>query len=100
MLAKFILVGHAMKIGQRILGRPLIWPTIHMAFAFLVVLIPYFAVLVLGETLGGIDWQGCSSSTPHRNGCGDQVEFLKQWLSGNQVTEAAGCREKTAATPR
>lgn len=97
MLAKFILVGHAMEIGQRSLGRPLIWPTMHMAFAFLVllmvlitgeeavvgpihgvpvatslgdlygrrlyemlagflitlmVLIPYFAVLVLGETLG------------------------------------------------
>lgn len=54
MLAKVILVGPAMKIGQRSLGRPLIWPMMHMAFAFLVlliVLIPYFAVLVLGETL-------------------------------------------------
>lgn len=96
-LAKFILVGHAMKIGQRSHGRPLIWPTMHMAFAFLLllivlttgeeaivglihgvpvadslgdlygrrlyetlagflimlmVLIPYFAVRVLGETLG------------------------------------------------
>jgi hypothetical protein len=96
-LAKFILVGHAMKIGHRSLGRPLIWPTMYMAFAFLLllivlttgeeaivglihrvpvadslgdlygrrlyetlagflimllVLIPYFAVRVLGETLG------------------------------------------------
>ena len=96
-LAKFMLLGDAMKIGERTTTRPLIWPTLHRAFAFLVlliiltiieeavvglfhhrsiaaslgelvglrleetlvgyiimllVLIPYFAFRVLGETLG------------------------------------------------
>jgi len=37
-LAKFMLIGHAMKIGERYTG-PLIWPTLHKAFAFLVLLI-------------------------------------------------------------
>ena len=38
-LAKFMLLGDAMKIGERITTRPLIWPTLHKAFAFLVLLI-------------------------------------------------------------
>jgi hypothetical protein len=37
-LAKFMLVGNAMKIGQRYTG-PLIWPTLHKAFAFLLLLV-------------------------------------------------------------
>jgi hypothetical protein len=38
-LAKFMLVGNAMKIGERVTNRPLIWPTLYKAFAFLVLLI-------------------------------------------------------------
>jgi hypothetical protein len=38
-LAKFMLLGDAMKIGERTTIRPLIWPTLHKAFAFLVLLI-------------------------------------------------------------
>jgi hypothetical protein len=38
-LAKFMLVGDAMKIGERTTNSPLIWPTLHKAFAFLVLLI-------------------------------------------------------------
>ena len=38
-LAKFMLLGNAMKIGGRNTTRPLIWPTLHKAFAFLVLLI-------------------------------------------------------------
>jgi hypothetical protein len=38
-LAKFMLIGQAMKIGERYTARPLIWPTLHKAFAFLVLLI-------------------------------------------------------------
>ena len=37
-LAKFMLIGNAMKIGQRYTG-PLIWPTLHKAFAFLLLLV-------------------------------------------------------------
>ena len=44
-LAKFILIGRAMKIGERYTDRPLIWPTLHKAFAFLVLLV----VLVIIE---------------------------------------------------
>ena len=39
LLAKFVLVGRAMKIGERYSSRPLIWPTLHKAFAFLVLLV-------------------------------------------------------------
>jgi hypothetical protein len=38
-LAKFMLLGNAMKIGGRTTTSPLIWPTLHKAFAFLVLLI-------------------------------------------------------------
>jgi hypothetical protein len=39
-LAKFMLLGNAMKIGGRTTTTsPLIWPTLHKAFAFLVLLI-------------------------------------------------------------
>lgn len=96
-LAKFMLIGRAMKIGERSSTDPLIWPMLRRAFAFLVllvvltiieevvvglfhhqtvaasldeltgtklaesfagililflVLIPYFAIRVLGEELG------------------------------------------------
>jgi hypothetical protein len=39
LLAKFMLIGRAMKIGERNITSPLIWPTLHRAFAFLVLLI-------------------------------------------------------------
>jgi hypothetical protein len=38
-LAKFMLLGKAMKIGVRTTDNPLIWPTLHKAFAFLALLI-------------------------------------------------------------
>ena len=38
-LAKFMLLGDAMGLGARITARPLIWPTLRRAFAFLVLLI-------------------------------------------------------------
>jgi hypothetical protein len=38
-LAKFMMLGHAMKLGERPTNSPLIWPTLHRAFAFLVLLI-------------------------------------------------------------
>lgn len=39
LLAKFILVGRAMKIGERATTRPLIWPTLYRSGAFLVLLV-------------------------------------------------------------
>jgi hypothetical protein len=38
-LAKFMLLGHAMKIGEGDTTSPLIWPTLHRALGFLVLLI-------------------------------------------------------------
>jgi hypothetical protein len=38
-LAKFMAVGEALKIGERFRTRPLIWPTLHKAFAFLLLLV-------------------------------------------------------------
>jgi hypothetical protein len=37
-LAKFMLLGDALKIGVHTATGPLIWPTLHKAFAFLVLL--------------------------------------------------------------
>jgi hypothetical protein len=39
LLAKFMLIGRALKIGERNTTRPLIWPTLHKTFAFLVLLV-------------------------------------------------------------
>src|SRR4051812_32826111 len=50
-LAKFMLVGHAMKIGERSSTRPLIWPTLHKAFAFLVLLV---ALTIIEEVVLGL----------------------------------------------
>ena len=38
-LAKFMLIGRAMNVGERFHDRPLIWPTLHKSFAFLVLLV-------------------------------------------------------------
>jgi hypothetical protein len=38
-LAKFMLIGHALKIGGRYSTSPLIWPTLYQAFAFLLLLV-------------------------------------------------------------
>jgi hypothetical protein len=38
-LAKFMMLGNVFKIGERNTILPLIWPTLHKAFAFLVLLI-------------------------------------------------------------
>ncbi len=50
-LAKFMLVGHAMKIGERDTTRPLIWPTLYRAFLFLLLLI---AMTVVEEAVVGL----------------------------------------------
>jgi hypothetical protein len=50
-LAKFMLIGHAMKIGERHSTRPLIWPTLHKALAFLVLLI---VLTIIEEVVVGL----------------------------------------------
>jgi hypothetical protein len=39
LLAKFMLIGNGLKLGERYRNRPLIWPTLHKAVAFLVLLV-------------------------------------------------------------
>jgi len=46
-----MLLGDAMKIGVRFGARPLIWPTLYMAFAFLVLLI---ILTVIEEAVVGL----------------------------------------------
>jgi hypothetical protein len=50
-LAKFMLLGDAMKIGERTTTRPLIWPTLDKAFAFLVLLI---IMTIIEEAIVGL----------------------------------------------
>ena len=51
LLAKFILLGRAMKLGERYTDRPLIWPTLHKAFAFLVLLV---VLVIIEEVVVGL----------------------------------------------
>ena len=51
LLAKFILLGRAMKIGERYTTRPLIWPTLHKSFAFLVLLV---VLTIIEEVVVGL----------------------------------------------
>jgi hypothetical protein len=50
-LAKFMLLGDAMKIGERTTTSPLIWPTLHKAVAFLVLLI---VLTIIEEAVVGL----------------------------------------------
>ncbi len=51
LLAKFILVGRAMKIGERATTSPLIWPTLYRAAAFLMLLI---ILTIIEEAIVGL----------------------------------------------
>jgi hypothetical protein len=50
-LAKFMAIGQAMKVGQRHLTRPLIWQTLHQTFAFLLLLV---ALTIIEEIVVGL----------------------------------------------
>ena len=50
-LAKFMLLGRAANIGTRYKHQPLIWPTLHMAFMFLLLLL---VLTTLEEVLVGL----------------------------------------------
>jgi hypothetical protein len=50
-LAKFILIGRAMKVGERNSTGPLIWPTLHKVFAYLVLLV---VLTVIEEVVVGL----------------------------------------------
>jgi hypothetical protein len=50
-LAKFMLIGHAMKLGERNSTNPLVWPTLRLAVVFLVLLI---VMTVIEEAVVGL----------------------------------------------
>jgi hypothetical protein len=50
-LGKFMLIGNAMHLGQRLTNRPLIYPTLRQSFIFLVFLL---VLLSIEETLVGL----------------------------------------------
>ena len=50
-LAKFMLVGHALRLGERYRHKPLIWPTLHMGLMFLILLL---VLTTLEETVVGL----------------------------------------------
>jgi hypothetical protein len=50
-LAKFMLLGHAIKLGERDSTKPLVWPTLRIAAAFLVLLI---ILTIVEETVVGL----------------------------------------------
>jgi hypothetical protein len=51
LLAKFMLIGRALKIGERDKTRPLIWPTLYKAFAFLMLLV---VLTIIEEAVVGL----------------------------------------------
>jgi hypothetical protein len=50
-LAKFVALGNSMKLGERYTASPLIWPTLHKAFAFLVLLV---VLTIIEEAVVGL----------------------------------------------
>ena len=50
-LAKFMLIGHAAKIGERYRQKPLIYPILHKSFVFLVLLV---VLSVIEEAVTGV----------------------------------------------
>ena len=70
LLAKFMLIGRALKIGERYQSRPLIWPTLHKAFAFLVLLI---VLTIIEEAVVGL-FHGQSIATSLRDLVGRRLE--------------------------
>ena len=50
-LAKFMLIGHALRLGERYRHKPLIWPSLHMALMFLILLL---ILTTLEETVVGL----------------------------------------------
>ena len=69
-LAKFMLIGRALKIGERDTTRPLIWPTLHKAFAFLVLLI---VLTIIEEAIVGL-FHGQSITTSLGDLAGRRLE--------------------------
>jgi hypothetical protein len=51
LLAKFMLIGRAMKIGEGRTTGPLIWPTLYKALAFLILLV---ILIILEEIVVGL----------------------------------------------
>src|SRR3954452_244878 len=51
LLAKFMMLGYVMKIGEHNSARALIWPTLHKAFVFLVLLI---IMTIIEEAIVGL----------------------------------------------
>ena len=51
LLAKFLMLGGMMKIGRGYTDRPLIWPTLHKSFVFLVLLV---VLTILEEIVVGL----------------------------------------------
>ncbi|MET0541803.1 MAG: hypothetical protein ABWZ88_08610 [Variovorax sp.] len=50
-LAKFVMLGKVLKIGEHNKSSPLIWPTLHKVFAFLVLLV---VLTILEEVVVGL----------------------------------------------
>jgi hypothetical protein len=51
LIAKFMLLGKGLKIGERYKGGPLVWPTLYKAFGFLPLLV---ILTVIEETVVGL----------------------------------------------
>jgi len=49
--AKFVSVGHILRVGERFKSLPLIWPTLYKSFVFLILLL---ALNVLEEIVAGL----------------------------------------------
>ena len=65
-LAKFMLVGRAMKIGERYSNCPLIWPTLHKAAAFLILLV--ILTIIEDVVVGLIHHQSIAASLEELTG--------------------------------
>jgi hypothetical protein len=52
-MAKFLMLGHALRLGERFRDRPLIWPTLYRAAVFLLLLLGLTVVEEVARSLIG-----------------------------------------------
>jgi hypothetical protein len=72
LLAKFMLVGRALKIGEGNTTRPLVWPTLYRAFAFLVLLV---ILTIIEEAVVGL----FHDRSRHRSAILSAAGWRKPW---------------------
>jgi hypothetical protein len=97
LLTKFILLGDAMKIGERTTTRPLIWPTLYMAFPFLMLLL---IMTIIEEANVGLFVHPVDRRIARRRQAGADVYHRPRAARAEVRDAAVGCKCVRSEWPR